>query len=127
MPLDYNLLLDNIKSRRYDEAIKDHVLSASFYDDNLPKPVRYSIESMQEIDSAYAYKVYSNTRKINETIDKELDSKGIIHDVRYQGALRTETQIRLFGEVDMLFVLGDKATHKDVFDLGQLIKENVSK
>ena len=126
MPLDYSLLLDNIKRRRYDEAIRDHVLSASFYDEDLPKSIRYTIESMQEIDSAYAYKVYANTRKINEALDKELDSKGVRHEVRYQGALRTETQIRLFGEVDMLFILSDKATHQDVFALGQLIRDNVA-
>ena len=127
MQLDYSLLLDNIKRRRYDEAIRDHVLSASFFDENIPKSVRYALESMGEVDSSYAYKVYANTRKINESIDKELISKGIKAVVRYQGALRTETHIRLYGEVDMLFVMDETATNKDVFLLGQIIRDSTSK
>ena len=127
MQLDYSLLLDNIKRRRYDEAIRDHVLSASFYDEDLPKSVRYTLESMQEIDTSYAYKVFANARRINESIDKELASKGIDAAVRYQGALRTETHIRLYGEVDLLCILKDTASHKDVHALGQIIRDNTAK
>lgn len=126
MQLDYSSLLDNIKRRRYDEAIRDHILSASFYDENLPKSARYALESMEEIDSSYAYKVYANSRRIIESVEKELSTKGIQAMIRYQGALRTETHIRLYGEVDLLCILNDKASHKDVFELGKIIKNNAS-
>jgi hypothetical protein len=43
--------------------------------------------------------------------------------IRYQGALRTDTHIRLYGEVDLLFLLDEKATHKDVFALGQFLRD----
>ncbi len=127
MQLDYSLLLGNIKSRRYDEAIRDHALSPSFEDSNLSEPVRYALESMQEVDTAYAYKVYANSRKMHEAISKELVIRKINAHVRYQGPLRTDTHIRLYGEVDMLFVLDEKATHKDVFTLGQTLRDIVSK
>jgi len=127
MQLDYSMMLDNVKRRRYDEAIRDHVLSASFHHENLAKSVRYALESMREIDSAYAYKVYANAGRITETIEKELIDRGINAAIRYQGALRTETHIRLYGEVDMLCILDDSASHKDVFSLGQIIRDNTSK
>ena len=125
MSMDYNLLLDSIKRRRYDETTDDHVISASFYDEELPKPIRYTLESMQEVDLAFARQVYANAQKISQVIGKELDSKGIEHVVRYQGALRSRIEICLFGEMDMLFILSDKVTHKDVQGLGQLIRGNV--
>lgn len=127
MRLDYSLLLDNIKGRRYDETTKNHVLSASFYDENLPKSVRYTMESMQKIDTSYAYKVFSNASKINKSIDAELVSKGIDVMVRYQGELRIETHIELYGEVDVLYILNDTANHKDVQELGKIILNNLAK
>ena len=125
MQLDFKLLLDNIKRRRFDEAIRDHLLSDSFGDDNIPEAIRYAMESMQEVDPGYAYKVYANTRKIEGPIKRELEKKYGRIDVRYQGALRTETHIRLYGEVDMLFILNEKATSKEVFSLGQDIREKL--
>jgi len=127
MQLDYSLLLENIKSRRYDEAIRAHVLSPSFDDDSLAGSVRYALEAMQEVDTAYAYKVYANTRRMHEMISRELLARNLHVYVRYQGALRTETHIRLYGELDMLFVMDESASHKDVFLLGQTLREIVSK
>lgn len=127
MQLDYSLLLENIKSRRYDEATRAHVLSPAFEDQQLATCVRYALEAMQEVDTAYAYKVYANTRRIHEHISKELMVRNIKAQVRYQGALRTETHIRLYGEVDMLFVMEENASHKDVFLLGQVLREIVTK
>lgn len=127
MQLDYSLLLDNIKRRRYDEAIRKYVLSPSYFDEKLPKCVRYAHEAMQEIDSSYAYKVYANARRIHETISRELRQNNIDAMIRYQGALRTDTHVRLYGEVDLLFILNEKATHKEVFALGQFLRDIASR
>lgn len=127
MQLDYSLLLDNIKRRRYDEAIRKYVLSPSYFNEKLPKCVRYAHEAMLEIDSSYAYKVYANARRIHETITRELRQQNINVMIRYQGALRTDTHIRLYGEVDLLFLLDEKATHKEVFALGQLLRDIASR
>ncbi|MCP4457554.1 MAG: hypothetical protein GY816_05940 [Cytophagales bacterium] len=120
-------MLDNIKRRRFDEAIRDHVLSTSFYNEDLTKSVRYALESMIEIDSSYAYKVYANSRKIIESVGKELGNIGINSALRYQGALRTDTHIRIYGELDILCILEDTASHKEVYSLGQTIRDNTSK
>jgi hypothetical protein len=125
--LDYHILLDNIKRRRFDEAIRDVVLTPSFANESIPAPVRYAMESMQEIDSAYAYKVYGNARPIQESIQRELMNRKIRADFRYIGALRIETHIRLYGEIDLLCILPDNSSHQQVFGLGQLIREVASK
>jgi hypothetical protein len=127
MQLDYSLLLDNIKRRRYDEAIRKYVLSPSFFNEEIPKCVRYAHEAMLEIDSSYAYKVYANARRIHETISRELKQHNVNTMIRYQGALRTDTHVRLYGEVDLLFLLDEKATHKDVFALGQMLRDIASR
>ena len=127
MQLDYSLLLDNIKRRRYDEAIRKYVLSPSYFNEELPKCVRYAHEAMLEIDSSYAYKVYANARRIHETISRELRIQQIDAMIRYQGALRTDTHIRLYGEVDLLFLLDEKASHKEVFALGQFLRDIASR
>ena len=113
MQLDYSLLLDNIKRRRFDEAIRDHILSPSFLDESIPEPVRFAMESMHEVDHGYTYKVYANTRKIEKEILKSINLGDNRLDIRYQGPLRTETHIRLYGEVDMLFILPGSSSSKD--------------
>ncbi len=79
------------------------------------------MESMQEIDSAYSYKVYANTRKIQDAV-KAFQS-GPKPAIRYQGGLRTETHIRLYGEVDMLFLLDQSASSKSVLELGKYLRD----
>lgn len=125
MQLDFSLLLDNIKRRRFDEAIRDYVLSTSFLDDSIPQSVRYAMESMQEIDSAYSYKVYANTRRMQEAV-KAFGGE-MPPAVRYQGSLKTETHIRLYGEVDVLFLLDQSASSKSVFALGKYLRDWASR
>ncbi len=125
MHLDFSLLMDNIKRRRFDEAIRDYVLSPSFADESIPISVRYAMESMQEIDSAYSYKVYANTRKIQDAVKAFPYSPSPA--IRYQGGLRTETHIRLYGEVDMLFLLDQNASSKSVLELGKYLRDWASK
>ena len=126
MQLDYNLLLDNVKRRHFDEAIGDHILSPSFLDETIAAPVRYVMESMREVEPGYTYKVYATTKKIEAEIANSVKESGIHADVRYQGPLRTECHIGLYGEVDLLFLLDQKASSKDVFTLGQKIRELVA-
>ena len=58
---------------------------------------------MVEIDPAYAYKVYANSRKIHESISKALKKRGYDVDYRYQGALKTYSNILLYGDVEIRF------------------------
>jgi hypothetical protein len=121
MEHDYNLLIENLKGRRYDEALKESVLSDGFENSNLPDSVKYALESMCEIDVSYAYKVYHNSRRIHEIIHKELKKRNIEVDYRYQGSLKTFTNILLYGEVELIVLKKNPSDkpHNDVQELGQ--------
>lgn len=101
---DYNLLLKKLKGRRYDEALREYVLSDAFKQSAYTECLLYALESMQEIDPAYAYKVYANSRKIHEQINKSLKKKGYHIDFRYQGALKTHSNILLYGDVEIIVI-----------------------
>ncbi len=127
MQLDYSLLLDNVRRRRYDEAIRTHVLSASFEDKSLPAPIRYAFESLIEVDEAYAYKVHANSRKVHHELSTLLQEKQIHADFRYYGPLRTETHIRLYGEIELLCILPENTGAKDISEVGEIIRDAMLK
>lgn len=122
MEHDYSLLVENLKGRRYDEALQEPVLSEAFDQSNYPDSLKYTLESMLEIDAAYAYKVYANSRKIHEKIAKELSKRGYDVDYRYQGALKTYTNIRLYGDVEII-VLKKNVSDKPHLDMQSLAGE----
>lgn len=116
MQHDYSLLVENLKGRRYDEALREHVLSDAFHQSGYSDCLLYALESMVEIDPAYAYKVYANSRKIHDTIAKSLKKIGYDVDYRYQGALKTYSNILLYGDVEIIAIkknITDKP-HKDI-------------
>ena len=104
MEHDYSLLLENLKGRRYDEALREPVLSEAFHQSGLSDCLLYTLESMVEIDVSYAYKVYANSRKIHENISKSLKKRGYEVDYRYQGALKTYSNILLYGDVEIIVI-----------------------
>ena len=122
MEHNYNLFIENLKGRRYDEALRESILSDEFEDSNLPDSVRYALESMLEIDVSYAYKVYNNSRRIHEIISKELVRREIYVEYRYQGALKTFTNILLYGDVEII-VLKKNPSDKPYKDIQQLGNE----
>lgn len=122
MEHDYSLLLENLKGRRYDEALREPILSEDFHQANYPDCLKYVLESMQEIDAAYAYKVYNSSRRIHEKIAKELSKRGYEVDYRYQGALKTYSNIRLYGDVEII-VLKKNLSDKPHLDMQTLARE----
>ncbi|MEO1256348.1 MAG: hypothetical protein AAFY41_15875, partial [Bacteroidota bacterium] len=126
---DYSLLVENLKGRRYDEALKEHVLSDAFDQSGYADCLLYTLESMVEIDPAYAYKVYANSRRIHETITKALKKRGYDIDFRYQGALKTYSNILLYGDVEIIVIkknISDKP-HKDMQSIAMDLMEVLSK
>lgn len=121
MEHDYNLLIENLKGRRYDEALREPILSSGFENSNLPDSVKYALESMQEIDVSYAYKVYNNSRRIHEIINRELTKRNIPVEYRYQGALKTFTNILLYGDVEIIVLRKNPSpqAHVDIKKLGE--------
>lgn len=101
---DYSLKIENLKGRRYDEARKEPALSDAFHNSTYSDCIKYTLESMLEIDPAYAYKVYAVSRKIHEKIAKELKKRGYHVDYRYQGELKTYSNIVLYGDVEIIVI-----------------------
>ena len=104
MANDYNLKIENLKGRRYDEALKGPALSDAFHNSNYSDCIKYALESMLEIDPAYAYKVYAVSRRIHEKIAKELKRRGYHVDYRYQGELKPYSNAVLYGDVEILVI-----------------------
>lgn len=122
MAHDYSLKLENLKGRRYDEALKEPVLSDAFSNTNYPQSVKYTLESMVEIDPAYAYKVYAISRKIHEKLSKALKKRGYHVDYRYQGELKTYSNILLYGDVEIM-VIKKESSDKPHLDVQRLAME----
>ena len=104
---DYSLKIENLKGRRYDEALKEPALSDAFHNSTYSDCIKYTLESMLEIDPAYAYKVYAASRKIHEKITKALKKRGYHVDYRYQGELKTYSNIVLYGDVEIMVIKRD--------------------
>ncbi|SNS80599.1 hypothetical protein SAMN05421640_1309 [Ekhidna lutea] len=122
MEHDYSLFVENLKGRRYDEALREQVLSEAFHQCGYSDCLRYTLESMVEIDPSYAYKVYANSRRIHENIAKVLKKKGYDADYRYQGALKTYSNIRLYGDVEII-VIKKNVSEKPHTDMQILAKD----
>lgn len=129
MERDYGLLVEKLKKRRYDEALREHVLSEAFHQSGYSDCLKYILESMVEIDASYAYKVYASSRKIHETLSKSLKKMGYDVDYRYQGALKTYTNILLYGDVEIVVIKKNvsKQPHKDMQSLAAEILNILSK
>lgn len=122
MAQDYNLRLENLKGRRYDEALKGPVLSEAFHKTDYPDSVKYALESMVEIDPAYAYKVYAISKKIHEKLTRALKKQGYYVDYRYQGELKTYSNILLYGDVELI-VIKKEVNEKPHLDVQRLAME----
>lgn len=129
MEHDYSLLVENLKGRRYDEALREPVLSDAFHQSGYSDCLLYALESMVEIDASYAYKVYANSRRIHEIVAKSLKQRGYDVDYRYQGALKTYSNILLYGDVEIIVIkknLSEKP-HQDMQTLAMDLLEILRK
>jgi len=122
MEKDYSLKIENLKGRRYDEALREPVLSEAFLQSKYPDSVKYALESMLEIDPSYAYKVYAVSRKIHERIAHSLKKRGYHVDYRYQGELKTYSNIVLYGDVEII-VIKKNITEKPHIEIQKLANE----
>ncbi len=129
MEHDYSLLVENLKGRRYDEALREPVLSEAFHQSGYDDCLLYALEAMVEIDASYAYKVYANSRKIHEIIAKSLKKRGYDVDYRYQGALKTYSNVLLYGDVEIIVIkknISEKA-HRDMQTLAMDLMDILTK
>ena len=97
MNKSYSTHIENLKGRRYDEVLKDSIVSESFHSTQYPDVVKYVLEAMQEIDPSYSYKLFSAFRRTQDIITQGLRKKGIEVDVRYTGPHNAESHIEIYG------------------------------
>jgi len=122
MELDYSVRIENLRGRRYDEALREPILSESFHHSEYSDCIKYVMESMLEIDPSYAYKVYAHSRKIHEKLHKTLLKRGFKIDYRYQGELKTYSNILLYGDVEII-VIKNNISDKPHIDIQRMAME----
>ena len=104
MTHDYSALLDNLHGRRFDEARRESIMSDSFEMCDYPESLKYCLECMEETDPSYAYKAFYVSKKIQEKLIKEFQVRDLKIDFRYQGPIQTETNILLFGGIELVLL-----------------------
>ncbi|RED93178.1 hypothetical protein [Marinoscillum furvescens] len=104
MNKDYSVLLENLLGRRYDEALRESIVSDAFHESEYSEVLKYALEAMEEIDPSYAYKTYHIAKRIQERLEKSFDATGVGVDFRYQGPIQTETHIVLYGGVELIIL-----------------------
>ena len=104
MNKNYSQLLENLLTRRYDEALRESIVSEAFERSNYPDCLKYVLESMEEIDPSYTYKTFHITKRIQDKIQQAFKARNIKADFRYQGAIQTETHVILHGGVELMII-----------------------
>ncbi|MEQ9306487.1 MAG: hypothetical protein RJQ14_21420 [Marinoscillum sp.] len=104
MNRDYSVLLENLLGRRYDEALRESIVSDAFEECEYADSIKYALEAMQEIDPSYAYKTFHITKRIQDKLDKVFHEIDLKVDFRYQGPIQTETHIVLYGGVELMIL-----------------------
>lgn len=122
MNKDYSVLLENLMGRRYDEALRESILSDAFEECEYPDALKYALEAMEEIDPSYAYKTFHITKRIQDKLDKVFNEINLKVDFRYQGPIQTETHIVLYGGVELM-VLNKPYDKKPWVSINQIAGE----
>ncbi len=122
MNKDYSVLLENLLGRRYDEALRESIISEAFEESEYADCLKYALEGMQEIDPSYAYKTFHITKRIQEKIEKAFSAINLSVDFRYQGAIQTETHVVLYGGVELL-VLAKSTDNKPWNTVSRMARE----
>ncbi|XOV91414.1 MAG: hypothetical protein ACFHWX_14495 [Bacteroidota bacterium] len=122
MGANYELLINNLRKRRFDEAKAQPITSDAFTQRGYPNALRYALESMLEIDHSYSYKVFSIAKKIQDSIASSFAKKPINVDFRYDGPIQTDTHITLFGDVTLLTLITPQ-TDKPWQEIQYIIRE----
>ncbi|WP_258104413.1 hypothetical protein [Marinoscillum sp. MHG1-6] len=122
MTQDYQLLLENLHGRRFDEARRESIFSDSYEDTNYGDSIKYCLEAMHEIDPSYSYKSFAVAKRVQDKISVALANSGKKADFRYRGPIQTETHILLYGGIELM-VIQEAMTRKPWEEVKSLTEE----
>lgn len=129
MNTDFEQQLEKLLARRFDRAKKEAFVSPAFATCEYGPCGKYLLEAMQPIDDTYSKKVFEVTGRVINKIKSDLWDRNIRLDLRYQGALQSNTHVHLAGEVEIMVILHPREkikAYKSVQKLGRLIMGMVS-
>lgn len=104
MAIDYEKRLQNLQARRFDNELNESVVSKSFNDINIPKNLKYLMESMSKIDKKYNDKTIEAAKRVQ----KHLEDNFNLHfkrTYRTQGSVTTATNIKVHSDFDLLTII----------------------
>ncbi len=116
--------LDKLLERRFDSAREEHILTESFEKFEYGPYLKYTLECMQPIDGSNTKRLYAVSGKVLQRIRGFFDERSVNIDLRYQGAVHTNTHIQLNGELEILAILRPRnkvEAYKSVEKLGTLL------
>lgn len=116
--------LDRLLERRYDTIRETHYLSENYEQFDYGPYLKYTLESMQPMNGPHTRRLYTVSGKVLQKIRKFFDQRAVNIDLRYQGAVHTNTHISLDGELEILAILRPRnkvEAYKSVEKLGTLL------
>lgn len=116
--------LDKLLDRRFDTAREEHFLSESYEKFDYGPYLKYTLESMQPMDISHTKRLYTVSGKVLQRVRGFFDERSVNIDLRYQGAVHTNTHIQLNSELEILAILRPRnkvEAYKSVEKLGTLL------
>jgi hypothetical protein len=104
MPLDYEARLRNLQNRRYDQELHESNLTKSFSSNEIPKNIKYLMESMQKIDGKYNRKTLEAASKVQNHLENGFNLS-FKRSYRTQGSVMTSTNIKVHSDFDLLTII----------------------
>lgn len=102
--LDDNTKLANLQNRKYDPGLRESAVTNKFSLSDIPADLKYLFESMKPIGEKYN----SKTRQAAQNVQTHLERDFDLHfqrDYRTQGSVRTNTNIRVHSDFDLLAII----------------------
>jgi len=104
MALNYDRRLENLQKRRYDNILNESVLSKSFSASDLPKNVKYLMESMLPIGESHNYKIITAAKNVQNHLEAGYNLH-FQRAYRRQGSVETNTNIEVHSDIDLLNII----------------------
>ncbi len=93
-----------MQARRTDFLEKKASFSEAYARTDVPKSIKYALESMKEIDPDYTRISYEECDRVKNHITSVLTENSISFSYEYQGSVPTKTHIKIYSDIDLLVI-----------------------